>query len=112
MEKKENEWDDLCRKISGIFGVEASLNGILFLVGIREKGLILSRFSKEEKLDLINLGCCRLLSIRNYCSCQGEDPDGWPIWEKNPDLKPLTEEMKIQVLKESAVIYFKESDIE
>lgn len=110
MDKKEGEWEGLCRKISDMFGVEANLNGILFLVGVREKGLVLKHFSKEEKLDLINLGCCRLLSIQNYCFYHGADETGWPVWEKNPELKPLTEEIKIQVLKESAVVYFKESD--
>ena len=38
------------------------LNSILFLIGIQELGRVQTRFSKEEKQDLMHIAVCRLLS--------------------------------------------------
>ena len=64
------------------------LNIILFLIGIQELGKpITSKFTKEEKNDLMHIGSCRLLSEEGYYAYQGQDQDGWPHYEL---LKPFT----------------------
>ena len=55
-----DNWKDLCEHLTVMFGIDVDLNGVLFLVGIRERGLTFQKFSKEEKLNLINLGSCTL----------------------------------------------------
>jgi len=37
--RKVDNWKDLCEKLSELFGIEVDLNGVLFLVGMRERGL-------------------------------------------------------------------------
>ena len=33
-----DNWKDLCEHLNGMFGIDVDLNGVLFLVGIRERG--------------------------------------------------------------------------
>ena len=58
--KAPDNWKNLCEHLTSMFGIDVDLNGVLFLVGIRERGLTFRQFSKEEKLNLINLGSCTL----------------------------------------------------
>ncbi len=64
------------------------LNIILFLIGIQELGKPLtSKFTKEEKRDLMHIGSCRLLSEEGFYEYRGLDHDGWPHYEM---IKPFT----------------------
>ena len=49
--KTIDSWLELCEYLSTTFGIDVDLNGVLFLVGIRERGLTLGKFTKEEKLS-------------------------------------------------------------
>ena len=60
MMRKVDNWEDLCEKLGELFKIHVDLHGGLFLVGMRERGLTFQEFSKEEKLNLINLGSCTL----------------------------------------------------
>ncbi|MDP4185690.1 MAG: hypothetical protein Q8862_11095 [Bacteroidota bacterium] len=109
--QQNNSWENLCSKLSEDFGVETNLNGVLFLIGVRERGYLLRPFTKEEKIDLINLGCCKLFSYNNLCQYKGDDKQGWPVWIKQPALDSFSEEEKVSILKEAAFNYFNEIDM-
>ena len=57
-----SNWNELCEQLGNQFNIDVDLNGVLFLVGIRERGLTFQPFTKEEKLSLINLGQLHPLS--------------------------------------------------
>ena len=103
-----NEWTELCDKIKQQFNLNAGINGVLFLIGIREMQFPLNNFNQAERLDLINLGCCTLLGAKGYCTKEGEDGAGWPIWEKTDKLSTISEEQKEEILKNEAINYFKD----
>jgi hypothetical protein len=59
------------------------LQAVLFLIGINEYGHPphRSKFSKEEKQDLMHVAVCTLLEPLGYFRFEGRDADGWPHWE-------------------------------
>ena len=64
------------------------LNIILLLIGIQELGKpVTGKFTKEEKRDLMHIGCCRLLSEEGDYEYEGQDHDGWPHYKA---LRPFT----------------------
>ena len=105
--KTPENWKDLCEHLSGMFGIDVDLNGVLFLVGIRERGLIFQQFSKDEKLNLINLGSCTLYQEMGLIERSADDKDGWPVFRQKALAPVIAEELKIKTLQDCAIKYFK-----
>jgi hypothetical protein len=99
-------WKDLCTLLGDMFGIEVDLNGVLFLVGMREKGLVFQSFSKEEKMNLINLGSCTLYQEMGLTEKVGIDRDGWPVFVQRTLAPEIPEERKIKTLQDCALRYF------
>jgi hypothetical protein len=102
-----DNWKDLCEILNDQFGIEVDFNGVLFLVGIRERGLTFQKFSKEEKLNLINLGSCTLYQEMGLITLSGTDDEGWPVFHQNALAPVIPEELKLKTLQDCAVRYFK-----
>jgi hypothetical protein len=84
------------------------LQTILFLIGVQELGRIpKTKFTKEEKRDLMHIAVCTLLEGEGYFEFEGRDQDGWPHWkEKKPfGLKGINEQEDYLVIK--IIEYFK-----
>ena len=66
-ESKE-KWEKLVQFVSKEFGDGETLDlqAILFLIGIQELGKGYQEFSKQEKMDLLHIAICRLLSNYGY----------------------------------------------
>jgi len=79
-------WKRFITRIEAHFGKQMTLESILFLIGLRELGAGPREFTKEEKVDLMHIAICRLLSQSGYYELSHLDQDGWPHWEQ---LKPL-----------------------
>lgn len=79
-------WKALEQQLTEQFGKKPDLNSILLLIGIRELGTVKEEFSKQEKVDLMHIAVCKLLSQQDYYELEGLDQDGWPHWKL---LKPL-----------------------
>ena len=108
------EWLKVRHLIRDSFGKETlpNLNAILYLIGIQELGKFQTKFTKEEKQDLMHIAVCRLLEYDGYYEFDGRDEDGWPHWKT---IKPFTQKgVKSQerLLKEKVIQYFKESEEE
>jgi hypothetical protein len=106
MSAPEN-WTELCRKLTEMFGIQADLNGVLFLVGIRERGLTFQSFTKEEKFNLIYLGSCTLYREMGLTEITGYDSEGWPVFRQRSPLPAMSEERKEKILQDCALIYFR-----
>jgi hypothetical protein len=104
--KAPDTWKDLCDQLSEMFGIDVDLNGILFLVGIRERGLIFQQFNREEKLNLIRLGSCTLYTEMGLLESEGVDNEGWPIFHQKAVAPAIPEERKIKTLQDCAIRYF------
>lgn len=103
---KEDAWISLQMQLRGQFGKTPDLDAVLFLIGIRELGQVQEKFSKEDKVNLMHIAVCRLLSERGYYRLTGHDADGWPHWEALDTLPPMNLKNQEALLKELAIDYF------
>lgn len=118
MKKKESiieikKWSALVEYVSNKFGdgSELDLQAILFLIGVNELGQGYRDFTKEEKVNLLHIAICRLLSIHGYYKLEGRDKDGWPHWKTNKELPLLEPDEQTVLIKEGAVLYFSEAGV-
>jgi hypothetical protein len=84
------------------------LNAILFLIGIQELGRWKSKFTKEEKQDLMHIAVCRLLAMDGYYEFAGRDEDGWPHWNIVRPFKSKGINEQETYLKFKVIEYFKD----
>jgi len=108
IEYKEEEWKDVLSSLEKRFGKKPDLQSIIFLVGHRELGKLQTKFSKEQKQDMIHVGVCTLLSKANYYTFLDHDQDGWPHFEYNRDQPKLNNEQQEKLLKKMIIEYFRD----
>ncbi len=111
---KIKKWEALLEYVSVNFGdgSELDLQAILFLIGVNELGQGYRDFTKEEKINLLHIAICRLLSKQGYYKLVGKDEDGWPHWTTNKELPLLEPDEQTVLIKESAILYFSEAGIQ
>ena len=107
----EKEWDALLHKLKGQFGEDIDLQAILFLIGIQELGKGHQKFSKDQKLDVMHIAICTLLSSYGYYEYNGMDKDGWPHWKINNQLPPLKPAQQGQLIRQAIIDYFRNKEI-
>ena len=76
----KSKWYRIVFDLKKQFGKKPDMNGILFLIGMRELGQ-LREFAKDEKMDLMHIATCKLLSYEGYYELQSTDEDGWPHYQ-------------------------------
>ncbi len=92
------------------FGKKPNMDAILFLIGTRELGQ-LRAFEKHEKMDLMHVATCKLLSYEGYYAFDFTDEDGWPHYKmlhKPPYADLLSQE---NLLRKLVVQYFEENEL-
>ena len=114
MNEDNKKWQALVKYVSLQFGDGETLDlqAILFLIGINELGQGYRKFKKQEKIDLLHIAICRLLSVYGYYSFSGRDKDGWPHWKTNEKLPHLKAGEQTILLKKSIIIYFEDAKIQ
>lgn len=90
------------------FGKIPDMEGILFLVGINEMGMLPGRrkFSKEQKQDLMHVAVCTLLGQLGYYEPLGKDTDGWPHFRTIHPLPEMNMQEQEMLLKTCIINYF------
>ena len=101
------EWKKVETFIESRFGELIDEQTILFIIGLQELGKNDRNFTKEEKVDIIHIGLCTVLSRYGYYQFIGKDDDGWPHF-KNVKKIPNSIEGEAQknLLKQAIVDYF------
>jgi hypothetical protein len=99
-------WGQLMKKLEPITGDKPEIEGILLLIGIQEIGKGPMKLNKNQKLEVLHVAVCRLLSDYGYYDYVGNDADGCPHYEpteKLPHLKPMQQH---KLIKEAILNYF------
>ena len=107
----ETNWKLLLKKIGENFGEDINLDALLFLIGVQELGKGRQKFTKDQKLDVMHIAICTLLSPYGYYEYEGSDSEGWPHWKINEQLPPLKPMQQEQLMKQAIVEYFKEKEL-
>ena len=105
-------WIQLESTLFERFGKRPDLDAILFLIGIQEFGQIRTKFTKEEKQDLMHVAVCHLLSSSGYYALEGIDQDGWPHYRQLTALPELPLHEQENFIKDHVLLYFEQSDPE
>lgn len=107
-EDLNKQWAELVKRLNTHFDQDFELEGILFMIGLQElnKGYI--KLNKDQKMEVMHIAVCTLLTPYGYYNFIGRDPDGWPHFEateKLPYLKPIQQH---QLMKEAVIEYLKD----
>ena len=105
--KKHEKWDSLVAFVSKNFGDGdiLDLQAILFLIGINELGKGYKEFSKEDKINLVHIAICKLLSRYGYYKLLSRDKDGWPHYKELKPLQNLSDKDQLYLIKEAIIKY-------
>jgi hypothetical protein len=104
------QWYKIVFSMKKMFDKKPDMNGMLFLIGMREIG-VNREYSKDEKMDLMHVATCKLLSYDGYYTFEKTDEDGWPHYtlvSKPPYTDLMNQE---NILKRLIVQYFEESEL-
>lgn len=105
-EKEINyKWQNILKKLNNKFEKINDISSILFLIGVQELGKVNKKFTKDEKLYLIHIATCKLLSKYGYYVLKGYDKDGWPQWQNTSKLPPLNKKEEEILLKQAIIDY-------
>jgi hypothetical protein len=102
----QERWSTLSTIIQNRFGKKPDVEAILFLIGVREIGAMPDDFSKEQKVDLMNVGLCAVLATGGYFKLNHLDQDGWPHWDQIQPLPHVDIFSQEVFLKSYIVDYF------
>ena len=105
MKELEKRWDALILKLENQFEDEMSLKGILYLIGVQELNFGVKRYDRDEKINVLHVAICKLLSNYGYYKFDSIDKDGWPHYIEIKALKNLSE-LEQQNLIKKAIINF------
>ena len=114
MQGKEDiqlRWWKLEEKLMEKFGKKPDMEAILFLIGIQEFGDIKSKFTKEQKQDLMHVAVCSLLAQSGYYELEGIDGDGWPHFKQLLELPQFNMIEQENFLKDHVLLYFETNQL-
>ncbi len=106
------KWQDILQFVREGFNKKPDLDALLFLIGVRELGeLPDKKFSKEQKVDLMHIATCKVLSYSGYYELEGTDKDGWPHWVNKLPLPNLSTLEQETLLRHHIIAYFENEEI-
>jgi hypothetical protein len=100
------KWSNISGYWQQRFNKPADLNAVLFLIGIREVGALKKEFKKEEKMDLMHVAICKILSLSGYYVLEGLDEEGWPCFTQVKEIPSIDIFTQERILKEHIIKYF------
>ena len=110
-EETDKAFEKVLTMLEPRFGTDIDEQAILFLIGVQELGKGKQKFSKNEKLDVMHIAICTLLTPYGYYEYEGLDVDGWPHWKVNEKLPPLKPMQQQLLIKQAIVEYFKLNEL-
>jgi len=105
MKGLEKKWEELISRLEKQFDDEMSLKGILYLIGVQELNFGIKRYDREEKINVLHVATCKLLSNYGYYTFDSIDKDGWPHYTELKALENLSEKDQQNLIKEAIINY-------
>lgn len=102
----EQKWLSVVALLEKRFGEDLDLQAILFLIGLQELGQSYQKLNKNQKVDVMHIGVCALLSQWGFYDFEGLDADGWPHWKEADKLPSLSAKQQDSLIKEAIIAYF------
>ncbi|WNH08800.1 hypothetical protein [Thalassobellus suaedae] len=111
-EELKERWDLVVQKLSNQFadGDRLDLDAIIYLIGVQELGQLAQSFKKDQKLDLMHIAICKLLTPYGYYELDFVDNEGLPHYKTLEALPHLKAGEQSVLMKEAIVNYFLETE--
>ena len=107
MEKTlDQAWKEVVSKLEKRFGEGLDLQAILFLIGLQELGMGYQKLKKDQKIEVMHIAVCALLSQWGYYEFTRHDECGWPHWKETSKLPSLSAKQQDKLIREAIVEYF------
>jgi hypothetical protein len=106
----QSRWWALEERLITRFGKKPDMEAILFLIGIQEIGDFQTKFTKEQKQDLMHVAVCTLLSPSGYYELEMVDDDGWPHYRQLKALPVLNMIEQENFMKDHILLYFENQE--
>lgn len=110
-EEVDKEFEKVIARLANQFGDDLDEQAMLFLIGVQELGKGSIKLNKNQKLDVMHIAICTLLTPYGYYEYEGLDKDGWPHWKVNEKLPPLKPAQQQLLMKQAIVEYFKVNEL-
>jgi hypothetical protein len=112
-EQLKNRWEKVVTLLSNQFaqGDILDLDAIIYLIGVQELGQLKREFKKDEKVNLMHIAICRLLTPYGYYEFDFVDKEGWPHYKIKEELPPLKAGEQSILMKDAIVTYFIEKEL-
>jgi hypothetical protein len=107
----QTRWWSLEEKLMMRFGKKPDMEAILFLIGVQEIGDFQTKFTKEQKQDLMHVAVCTLLSPSGYYELEMVDEEGWPHYRQLKALPVLNMVEQENFMKDHILLYFENQDL-
>lgn len=104
--ESDKGWERVLERLKPQFGDDLDLQAILFIIGVQELGKGPMEFSKDQKVDVMHIAICTLLTPYGFYEFEGMDADGWPHWKATSKLPSLKPGQQAQLMKQSIIDYF------
>lgn len=107
MKDEQKIWEKILIFFQKNFNIKNTINVdvIIFLIGVNELGKGYIKFNKDDKLNLMHIGVCKLLEPFGFYKFEGLDLEGWPIY-KNVEKIPYLKSNEQTLLIKKAIIYY------
>jgi len=107
----KERWELVVEKLSNQFadGDKLDLDAIIYLIGLQELGQLDRTFKKDQKLDLMHIAICKVLTPYGYYELDYVDEEGWPHYITIAELPHLKAGEQSVLMKEAIVNYFVET---
>jgi len=99
-------WWTLEAKLVERFEKKPDVETILFLIGIQELGSTNTKFTKEQKQDLMHIAVCTVLAPSGYYGLEGKDSEGWPHFRQLKSMPTMNAFEQENFLKDHILLYF------
>jgi len=99
-------WWTLEAKLVERFENKPDVETILFLIGIQELGSTNTKFTKEQKQDLMHIAVCTVLAPSGYYELEGKDSEGWPHFRQLKSMPTMNAFEQENFLKDHILLYF------
>jgi hypothetical protein len=107
----QSRWWALEEKLMARFGKKPDMEAILFLIGIQEVGDFRTKFTKEQKQDLMHVAVCSLLSPSGYYELEMVDEEGWPHYRQLKTLPVFNFIEQENFMKDHILLYFENQEL-
>jgi hypothetical protein len=102
----EEKWNEVLVQAEQTFGEKPDIPALLFLIGVQELGKFGKKLTKDQKVDVMHVAICTLLSQYGFYEFEGRDAEGWPHFRETDKLPQLNALQQSKFIREAIVDYF------